>query len=187
METFIKKNSLQNLKKFYGGLFELEILEIFITPSLLKIIILIWIFFKYCRVLSFKTKKISLKKDASHLNVIWHGKTQKKNFEKRKKKRKLRKSQTTTINIFLLLLKFIFCNIGITILLALGFTRNAPVDTGRQLKTSRTSSERLMYAQFTSCVYWGSNKAPTPIYICTGLADAVLRPKILDNGLGILM
>ena len=31
-----------------------------------------------------------------------------------------------------------------------------PVDTGRKLnvhKTSRTSSERLMYVQFTSCVY----------------------------------
>ena len=34
----------------------------------------------------------------------------------------------------------------------------APVDTGRKLnvhKTSWTSSERLMYVQFTSCVYWG--------------------------------
>ena len=110
-----------------------------------------------------------------------------KTLKKEKKKRKLRKSQTTTINIFLLLHKFIFCNIDITILLVLGLTRNAPVDTGRQLKTSRTSSERLMYVQFTSCVYWGSNKAPTPIYICTGLADAVLPPKILDNGLGILI
>ena len=56
-----------------------------------------------------------------------------KTLKKEKKKRKLRKSQTTTINIFLLLHKFIFCNIGITILLALGFTRNAPVDTGRLL------------------------------------------------------
>ena len=31
-----------------------------------------------------------------------------------------------------------------------------PVDTGRKLnvhKTSRTSSKRLMYFQFTSCVY----------------------------------
>ena len=33
-----------------------------------------------------------------------------------------------------------------------------PVDTGRKLnvhKTSWTSSERLMYVQFTSCVYGG--------------------------------
>ena len=32
-----------------------------------------------------------------------------------------------------------------------------PVDTGRKLnvhKTSRTSFERLLYVQFTSCVYW---------------------------------
>ena len=36
-----------------------------------------------------------------------------------------------------------------------------PVDTGRKLnvhKTSRTSSERLKYAQFTSCVYWENNQ-----------------------------
>ena len=35
------------------------------------------------------------------------------------------------------------------------------VDTGRKLnvhKTSRTSSERLKYAQFTSCVYWENNQ-----------------------------
>ena len=34
--------------------------------------------------------------------------------------------------------------------------RTNPVDTGRKLivhKTSRTSSERLMYVQFTYCVY----------------------------------
>ena len=33
----------------------------------------------------------------------------------------------------------------------------SPVDTGRKLnvhKTPRTSSERLMYVQLTSCVYW---------------------------------
>ena len=32
-----------------------------------------------------------------------------------------------------------------------------PVDRGRNFnvqKTSRTSSERLMYVQITSCVYW---------------------------------
>ena len=33
----------------------------------------------------------------------------------------------------------------------------SPGNTGRKInvhKTSRTSSERLMYVQFTSCVYW---------------------------------
>ena len=37
---------------------------------------------------------------------------------------------------------------------------NFPVDTGRKLnvhKTSRTSSERLIYVKFTSCVYWVMN------------------------------
>ena len=29
-----------------------------------------------------------------------------------------------------------------------------PVDTGRQLNVHNTSYERLMYVQFTSCVYW---------------------------------
>ena len=30
-----------------------------------------------------------------------------------------------------------------------------PVDTGRRLNVHNTSSERLMYVQFMSCVYWG--------------------------------
>ena len=35
--------------------------------------------------------------------------------------------------------------------------------------------------------YWkGSNKTATPIQICIGFVDAVLRPKILGNRLGIL-
>ena len=37
-------------------------------------------------------------------------------------------------------------------------TESCPIGTGGKLnvhKTSRTSSERLMYVQFTSCVYWG--------------------------------
>ena len=38
-EMFIKKNSLRNLTKFRGGLFELEILENFTTSFLLKAII----------------------------------------------------------------------------------------------------------------------------------------------------
>ena len=29
------------------------------------------------------------------------------------------------------------------------------VDTGRKLNVHKTSSERLIYAQFMSCVYWG--------------------------------
>ena len=29
------------------------------------------------------------------------------------------------------------------------------IDTGRKLNVYKTSSERLMYVQFMSCVYWG--------------------------------
>ena len=45
LETLTKKNSLRNLAKFHGGLFELEILEIFITAFLLNTIIWNSIFF----------------------------------------------------------------------------------------------------------------------------------------------
>ena len=42
-----------------------------------------------------------------------------------------------------------------------------PVDTGCKFnahKTSRASSERLMYVQFTSCVYWVVITCTGPIY-----------------------
>ena len=39
LETITKKNSTRNFARFLGGLFELEILEIFATAFLLKTII----------------------------------------------------------------------------------------------------------------------------------------------------
>ena len=86
LETLTKKNSLRNLARFYGGLFQYEILEIFTKGLLLKIIIWTWFFFKYCRVLSLKTKKYVFKKDASHLKIPLHSKRHKKNIEKRERK-----------------------------------------------------------------------------------------------------
>ena len=62
LETLTKKNSLQNLTMFNGGLFELEILEIFTTVFFLKAIVWTWIIFKYFRVLFLKTKKKSCQK-----------------------------------------------------------------------------------------------------------------------------
>ena len=56
LEIYTKKNSLRNLARLHGGLFELDILEIFATAFLLKTIIWTWLFFKHCRVLSLKTK-----------------------------------------------------------------------------------------------------------------------------------
>ena len=38
-ETFTKKNPLRNLTRFYGGLFEFDILEVFTTAFLRKAII----------------------------------------------------------------------------------------------------------------------------------------------------
>ena len=46
----------------------------------------------------------------------------------------------------------------------LKYSRHSPLDTGRKLnvhKTSRTSSERLMYVQFTSCVQGVKNSGKT--------------------------
>ena len=39
--------------------------------------------------------------------------------------------------------------------LKLNSNNTDPVDTRRKLNVHKTSSERLMYVQFTSCVYWG--------------------------------
>ena len=70
-----------------------EDLEIFETAFLLKTFIWTWIFFKYCRVLSLKTKtKILHKKDATRLKDAWHSKRQKKNIEKTEQRTKMRKS-----------------------------------------------------------------------------------------------
>ena len=99
---------------FYGGFFELEILEMFPTAYLLKTIIWTWIFIKYCGKLSLKTKhKIFSKNLKTTLNIGWHSKRQKKILKKEKGKRKIRKSYTAIMIIFLLLLfdveKFTFC------------------------------------------------------------------------------
>ena len=91
LETFTKKNLLWNLTRFYGGLFELEILETFTLTFSLGTIIRTWIFFQALQ--NTLLKGDLLKKDASHLKIPWHNKRQKK------EKRKITKSQTTTINI----------------------------------------------------------------------------------------
>ena len=62
LEAFTKKNSLHNLTRFYGGRFELEILEIFTAFLLKTITILTRIFLQYCSVLSLKRKKNSQKR-----------------------------------------------------------------------------------------------------------------------------
>ena len=36
-------------------------------------------------------------------------------------------------------------------------TNTDPVDTGHKLNVHKTSSQRLMYVQFMSCVYWGDS------------------------------
>ena len=89
-----------------------------------------------------------------------------KTLKEEKEKIKIRKIKTKPINIFLLLLfcieKFIFCQ--------------------------KTYFENLVYivtsvlqffrgAGYQKC----SNKIPTLTQICIGLADAVLRPKMLGN------
>ena len=82
---------------FYNGFFELEILEIFATAYLLKIIIWTRIFLKYFRVLYLKTKKKTF-----YLKIAWK---KRKILKKEKEKWKMRQSQTA-INIFLFLLFF---------------------------------------------------------------------------------
>ena len=67
-ETFTKKNPLQNLARFHGWLFELEILEVFTTGFLLMAIISTWVFLQVPQSALLKNeKKKNLKKDATYL------------------------------------------------------------------------------------------------------------------------
>ena len=98
LEISSKKNSLRNLARFRGGLFELEVLEILqaLRSALLKN----------------ETKKFSQKRSKSTKNCITVDivRDRSKTLKKEKQKRKMRKSQITG---FLLLLfyigKVIFC------------------------------------------------------------------------------
>ena len=99
------------------------------------------------------------------------GKRQKKTIEKGEKKRKMRESQTTT-SIFLLVLfsieKFIFCQ-------------------KIYLEELSLYCYICITVFFHVTVYWKCrNKTLTPIQICIGFLDTVLRTKILDNSLVIL-
>ena len=91
-ETFTKKSSLWNLSMFHDGPFELEILEIFTTAFLLETLIWTWIFFKYFRVLSWKTKEKQTEE--------WKPGTEEKYWKMRKKNKKMKNSQATTTEIF---------------------------------------------------------------------------------------
>ena len=108
LDTFTKKNSLRNLARFHGGLFELIILEIFTIAFLLKT--MVWTYW-YCRLLSLKTEK-NLKKDAIHLKIAWHSKRQKENIGKRERKTNEKKSNNNNKYFFtftFLYGKNIFC------------------------------------------------------------------------------
>ena len=98
LETFTKKNSLQNLTSFHGGLFELEILEIF--TAFLSITIIRTLFFQVLQRALLKNEKKNLKKDASHLEIVWHCKRQKKNIEKRERKTKNEKKSNNNNKYF---------------------------------------------------------------------------------------
>ena len=62
LEAFTKKNSLHNLTRFYGGRFELEILEIFTAFLLKTITILTRIFFTVLQCALFKKEEKFSKK-----------------------------------------------------------------------------------------------------------------------------
>ena len=95
-----------------------------------------------------------------------HSKRQRKNTEKRERKTKNDKKSNNNNNQFQKNLYFvrkrIWNNLAYIVTFVLQFFRV----TG-----------------YGKC----SNKAPTPIQICIGLADSVLRPKIIGNILVILM
>ena len=94
LETCTKKKSLRNLTRFHGGLFELEILEIFTAAFLLKTITS-----QVMHNVLLKNKKNLLKKDASHLKGAWIEKRERKT-KNEKKPNKSNKYFFDTFNTF---------------------------------------------------------------------------------------
>ena len=88
LEIFTKNNSLCSLITFHGGLFELEILKIFITILLLNSITWTWYFFQAPLRDLLKNEEKLLKKDASCLKIVWRSKKQKKIIKKRERETK---------------------------------------------------------------------------------------------------
>ena len=84
---FTRQNSL----RFHDGLFELGFLEIFTTACLLKAIIWAWVFFKYCRVLSLKTRKKNSAQKRCKSPKNFTRKTEEKRWKKRKENKKWEK------------------------------------------------------------------------------------------------
>ena len=72
LEIFTKKNSLRNLTRFHGGLFQFEILETFAIAFLLKTVIWTYFFVQVLpsALLKNETKNL-LEKDASQLKIAW--------------------------------------------------------------------------------------------------------------------
>ena len=109
LETFTKKNSLQNVTSFHG---ELEILEIFPATFLLKTIIRTWIILKILQSALLKNEKKYLKWCKPPKNCLTQQETEEKHWKKRKKSEKCEKVKQQQQYFFLLLLfyveKFIF-------------------------------------------------------------------------------
>ena len=96
LETFTKKNSLQNVTSFHG---ELEILEIFPATFLLKTIIRTWIILKILQSALLKNEKKYLKWCKPPKNCLTQ-QERRKTLKKEKEKRKMWKSQTAATIFF---------------------------------------------------------------------------------------
>ena len=84
LTKFLKKNQQDFTMSSLGW-------RSFTKVFLLKLVI--WIFFKYCKVLFLKTKHNLYKKDARHLNIAGHSKRRKKKWKKKIEKQKLKKEE----------------------------------------------------------------------------------------------
>ena len=94
LEILTKKNSQRIVTRLHDGLFELEIAEIFTTVFFKTI--WIWIFFKYCRVLSLKSKKNSLPKRCKP-SKNWLRQTEKKIWKRERNMKNGEKSNNKYI------------------------------------------------------------------------------------------
>ena len=97
LETFTKKNSLQNVTSFHG---ELEILEIFPATFLLKTIIRTWIILKILQSALLKNEKKKSKMMQATKELLDTARDRRKTLKKEKEKRKMWKSQTAATIFF---------------------------------------------------------------------------------------
>ena len=116
-----------------------------------------------------KKRKKNLKKDATHLKIVWNSKRQKKNIKKRKKNKKWGKVKQQHFFFYFFIQKklyFVWKHIWKNLVYIATFV--------------------LLFFRVQADYWKCSNKTPPSLEICIVLVGTLLRPKVLGNRPGIL-